>query len=231
MTGVASGATLSGERPVLCLVVDRSCGTLPTIDAVEAAVAGGVDWVQIRDRDLESAPLLEFAREIEAAARRGAGDRSVRLIVNRRVDIALSLPAHGVHLGFDALSPERALALLPPGAIVGCSTHSAAEVKTAADANAHYVHLAPIFPPLSKPVSRPALGTSAVGEACAYGIAVLAQGGIEARHCAELVRAGAAGIAVTGAILQSTDPQRAAASLRGALDRTKSGSAASKLSD
>ena len=88
------------------------------------------DWVQIRDRSLESAPLLDFARKIEAAVRRGAGNRNPCLIVNRRVDIALSLKAHGVHLGFDALSPERARALLHPGAIVGSSTHSPAEVKT-----------------------------------------------------------------------------------------------------
>ena len=226
-----TGAACSAERPILCLVVDRSCGTLPTVEAVEAAVAGGVDWVQIRDRSLESAPLLDFARKIEAAVRRGAGNRNPCLIVNRRVDIALSLKAHGVHLGFDALSPERARALLHPGAIVGSSTHSPAEVKTAAVAKADYVQLAPIFAPLSKPESRPALGTAALREACTHGIAVLAQGGIESRHCAELVRAGAAGIAVTGAILQSSDPQRAAASLREALDRTKSRFAASQRSD
>jgi thiamine-phosphate pyrophosphorylase len=213
--------TLDGklaQRPVLSLVVDRSCGALPSPDAVEAAVAGGVDWVQIRERDLESAALLEFAREIRAAIQRSAGTRSIRLIVNRRVDIALALPAQGVHLGFDGLSAERALALLPPDAIVGCSVHSPAEAKAATDAAADYVHLAPIHAPLSKPASRPALGIAAIREASAHGAAVLAQGGVEARHCAELLRAGAAGIAVTGTILLSRDPKDAAAALRAALD-------------
>lgn len=208
----------SGQRPVLCLVVERDCGALATCEAVEAAVAGGVDWVQIRDRSLESAPLLEFSRGIEAAVRRGAAGREVRLIVNRRVDIALALPAHGVHLGFDALSPERASALLPPGAIIGCSVHSPEEAKAAAATCAHYVQLAPIYPPLSKPATRKALGIEAIGLAREAGIAVLAQGGIEAKHCAELLRAGAAGIAVTGAILLSDDPRHASASLRAALD-------------
>lgn len=206
------------QRPILCLVVDRNCGAVPILEAVEAAVAGGVDWVQIRERSLESAPLLEFARDIEAAVRRGAGNRKVRLFVNRRIDIALALAADGVHLGFDALSPERARALLPPNAIIGCSVHSAAEAKTAADADANYVHLAPIYPPLSKPASGPALGTAAVSEARAHGIAVLAQGGIQTQHCAELVRTGATGIAVTGSILLSDDPRLASSSLRAALD-------------
>lgn len=205
-------------RPILCLVIDRNCSTLPVADAVEAAVATGVDWIQIRERNLESAALLAFAREIEAAARRNSGGRDPCLIVNRRVDIALALPAHGVHLGFDALSPERASALLPPGALVGCSTHAPSEVKAAADVGAHYAQLAPIFAPLSKPSSRPALGLRSVREAATHGIPVLAQGGIEARHCGELMRAGAAGIAVTGAILMNRDPGAAAAALRAALD-------------
>lgn len=208
----------SAERLILCLVVDRSCGSLPTIDAVEAAVAGGVDWIQIRDRSLSSAALLEFTREIEAATRRAAGGRVIRLIVNRRIDIALALCAHGVHLGFDALAPEHARALLATDAMIGCSVHTAAEAKVAADAGVDYVHLAPIYSPLSKKTTRPALGLVPLREAAAHGVPVLAQGGIEAQHCAELALAGAAGVAVTGAILLSDDPRNAASSLRAALD-------------
>lgn len=204
------------ERPILCLVVDRSCSSLPVADAVEAAVGAGVDWIQIRERDLESAALLSFAREVESAARRASSD--VHVIVNRRVDIALALGLRGVHLGFDALSPGCVRALLAPSGFVGCSTHAPAEVRTAADAGACYAQLAPIFSPLSKPASRPALGPRAIGAAAAHGIPVLAQGGVEARHCADLIRAGAAGIAVTGAILMTSDPAAAAASLRAALD-------------
>jgi thiamine-phosphate pyrophosphorylase len=214
----ASSDPPSKLHPILCLVVDRSCGEHATIDAVEAAVAGGVDWVQIRDRSLPSASLLEFSRNIDSAIRRAANGRPIRLIVNRRIDIALALTAHGVHLGFDALGPAHARALLPAGTAIGCSTHSPAEVKAAADAQLDYVHLAPIYSPLSKTTTRPSLGTVAVHHATTHGIAVLAQGGVEAAHCAELVRAGARGIAVTGAILLSDEPQDAARSLRRALD-------------
>lgn len=210
------------ERPVLCLVVDRSCSTLPVADGIEAAVGAGVDWVQIRERELTSAALIAFAREIRAAVRRGSGARDVRLILNRRVDIALAIGSHGVHLGFDALEPSTARALLGPSAWIGCSTHTAAEVEIAADAGAHYVQLAPIFAPLSKPASRPPLGERAVEAAAAHGTPVLAQGGVEARHCADLLRAGASGIAVTGAILMTPDPGAAAAALRAALDTAQS---------
>ncbi len=216
--GVAPSLDRKLERPILCLVVDRGCSALPLCEAIEAAVAGGVDWVQVRERNLDSAPLLAFAREVDTAVRCGSGQRRVNLIVNRRVDIALALGAQGVHLGFDALAPESARALLASNALVGCSTHTASEAKQAADAGADYVQLAPIFAPLSKPASRTALGPRAVNEAASHGIPVLAQGGIEAQHCRKLVRAGAAGIAVTGAILMNTDPGGAAATLRAALD-------------
>ena len=206
------------ERPVLCLVVDRVCSALPVCDAVEAAVAGGVDWVQIRERALESGALLEFAREVCAAAQRGATEHPVRIIVNRRVDIALAIEADGVHLGFDAMSIADARALLPEAAWIGCSAHSPEEVKAAAVAGADYAHLAPILMPLSKSATRQALGFEALAEAASHGLGVLAQGGIEAPHCREVIASGARGVAVTGSILMSRDPAAVAAAMREALD-------------
>ena len=77
---------------------------------------------------------------------------------------------------------------------------------------------APIFAPLSKPAERPALGLDAIEAASAHGLPVIAQGGIEATHCRDLIRAGASGIAVTGSILMADDPEAATAELRAALD-------------
>ncbi len=206
------------RRPILTLVIDRRCCALPIEQAVEAAVRGGVDWIQIRERELEAAALLALARQVRKAARRGAEQRRIRLLINRRVDIALALPAQGAHLGFDAVLPETARALLGSAALLGVSTHAPSQVKAAAAAGADYAHLAPIHAPLSKAASREPLGIDAVRKAAAHGIPVFAQGGVEAQHCTELVRAGAAGIAVTGAILMSNDPREAAARLRTALD-------------
>jgi thiamine-phosphate pyrophosphorylase len=188
---------------------------------VAAAVGAGVDWVQLRERDLRGRELLELADAVGAAARRAARerDRPVRILVNRRVDVALAMEADGVHLGFDAVGPETARRLLGPAALIGVSTHAAEAVRTARDGGASYVHFAPVFPPLSKSPSRPPLGIAGLAAVAAAGVPVLAQGGIEAGNAAEAVSAGAAGVAVTGAILLAPDPAAAAAALRSALDR------------
>jgi len=101
--------------------------------------------------------------------------------------------------------------------MLGVSAHSPDEVESAARAGADYVHLAPVFAPLSKRSARPALGAAAVRAASRGGIRVIAQGGITPANAGELVRSGAAGVAVTGAILQAPDPAAATRALRAAL--------------
>lgn len=207
------------SSPVLCLVTDRAVSAQPLAEAVEAAVAAGVDWVQVRDRELEGAALLEHVDALAAAARRGAAARGgpVRVLVNRRADVALAAGADGVHLGGDAMPPEAARALLGPGAWIGVSTHAPAEAARAAAAGASYAQLAPIFAPRSKAATRPALGPEALG-AAAGALPLLAQGGVAADNARACLEAGALGIAVTGAILMEPDPGAAARRLREALD-------------
>ncbi len=200
-------------------MVDREAAGTALAPAVEAAVAAGVDLVQVRDRELGGAKLLAHAREIAAAARRGAqaSNRSVRIVVNRRDDIALASDADGDHIGFDAMAIGDARRLLGPHACIGMSTHSVAEASAATDAD--HVHLAPIFAPLSKHSTRPALGLDAIAAAARSGVPVLAQGGITAGNAAEVCRAGAAGVAVTGAILLAENVSNATHALRVALNQ------------
>ena len=200
-------------------MVDRQSAGPAVARAVQAAVAAGVDQVQVRERQLTGARLLAHAREIAAAARRGARDsgRAVRVVVNRRADIALAIAADGVHLGFDAMEIVDARRLLGPRACIGVSTHSVSEVAAATGAD--HAHLAPIFAPLSKRGTRPALGLEAIAAAARTGVPVLAQGGITARSAGDACRAGAAGVAVTGAILLADDITSATRALRTALDR------------
>jgi thiamine-phosphate pyrophosphorylase len=198
---------------------------------VRAVVAAGVDWVQVRDRTLAAAALQDFVERILGAAREGAAERAggARVLVNRRVDVALATGADGVHLGFDALGvgeARRAWRELggAPAGLIGAATHSPEEVAEAAAAGADYALLAPIFDPLSKARERPALGTAALARASQLlgdrrGFVLLAQGGIDAERAAEALRAGAGGVAVTGAVLGATHPAEAAASLRATLDR------------
>ena len=202
-------------------MLDRSAARGDLLQGVAAAVAGGVDWLQVRERGLDGAELLAFAEAAAGAARDAAarGGHALQVIVNRRSDVALAIGAEGVHLGFDAVGTEVARQLLGPDALLGVSCHAPEEVHAAAGAS--YAHLAPIFPPLSKAASRPALGLGAL-RAAAGARPVLAQGGVEASNAEACLEAGAAGIAVTGAVLMADDPGAAAAALRAALDAATS---------
>lgn len=198
-------------RPILCLVTDRS-----GFAAVAAAVRGGVDWVQLRDRSLDGGELLAALAEARAAC----GQAPVRWLVNRRVDLAWAAGADGVHLGFDGMQAGDARALLGTQALIGIACHTPEEV-CAADTDLSYVHLAPIHPPLSKPATRPPLGMAALERAAAAGVPILAQGGVTAANAQDCIQAGATGVAVTGEILAAADPERAARALREALDHDK----------
>ena len=183
-------------------------------EAIETAVASGVDWVQVRERALDGGDLLLFAKQVAEAAQRGAAraGRAVRILVNRRVDVALALGADGVHLGYDAMDVVTARRLLGDDALVGVSAHSAAEVRGATGAS--YAHLAPIFAPISKAASRPPLGVDAIAEAARGAVPVIAQGGIDPAAAAAVLAAGAAGVAVTGSVLMADDVAAATRALR-----------------
>jgi len=198
-------------------VIDRGAAVRALPAAVEAAVRAGVDWVQVRERELDGAALLAFAEDVAEAARRGAREvgREVRILVNRRADVALAIGADGVHLGFDAMDVAAARRVLGEDALVGVSTHRVDEVRAAAGAS--YVHLAPVFAPLSKPATREALGLAAIEAAARAKVPVIAQGGIDASNAGAVCAAGATGVAVTGAVLMADDPATATAALRRAL--------------
>jgi thiamine-phosphate pyrophosphorylase len=204
---------MRANRPILCLVTDRAASRHPLSLAIAMAVAGGVDWIQIRDRKLEAEALLDHVDEIRQAVGRRA-----RVIVNRRADVALAARADGVHLGFDGMPLEIARQLLGRDALIGIATHRPEELSGVVGSLLSYAHLAPIFSPLSKASSRTPLGLAALQKAARYGVPILAQGGIEAENAGSCIGAGAAGVAVTGSILASADPAAAAAALRKALD-------------
>ncbi len=213
-------------HPILALVADCGADPAAQLEKIRAALAGGVNWVQIRDRGAEPADLLHFADAVREAG-------APRLLINRRLDVALASGADGAHLGFDALSLADARACWraatgnsgPAHAsapLFGVSTHSVEEAHQAWKAGADYVHLAAIYPPISKRGGAPAIGPAPLRELGRLGIPVLAQGGIEVKRVESVIEAGARGVAVTGAILGADDCEHAARALRDALDRCES---------
>lgn len=190
---------------------------------MEEALSGGVDAVQLRDKDLDGRELYQLGRELSALARHhGAG-----FYVNDRIDLALALRAHGVQLGAASLPIHEARRLLPPECRIGYSAHSAAEAEGAVLSGADFILLAPIFAPLSKPATT---GTMPLGAetlwriAAAVPIPVYALGGMSAERT-RLVMAppvglgrAPAGVATIGAILSATDTRAATRNLVMALD-------------
>jgi thiamine-phosphate pyrophosphorylase len=183
-------------------------GARPDLAAfLEAAVRGGVDLVQLREKELPDGELLH-ALEDARAVTRGLG---VPLVVNDRPDLAVLVGADYVHVGQDDL-PLRAVRRF--GLPVGLSTHSREQL---AAAEADYVAVGPVFATPTKP-GRPAVGLELVRHAAERAPAPwFAIGGIDRTNVAEVAAAGARRIAVVRALGDATDPEAAARELRAAL--------------
>lgn len=213
---------------MLCVVLDGAAfGDDPEAKA-GALFEAGADWIQLRDRQLEGGALLALARALVAArdairaTRAAAGAPTLRVIVNRRGDVARAVGADGVQLGFDALPPAAARLVAGADALLGGSLHSADEVTAAARAGLFdYAQLAPIWDPVSKPATRPALGLEMLRAAAQAGLPLLAQGGVDPARAAEAVAAGAAGVAVSGALARGADPQAILRPLRSSLEKVR----------
>ncbi len=206
------------EPFALHLVTDRLETRLELSQAIAAAVRGGVDAVQVRDRGEPADAVLQTA-----LAARGAAPHAV-LLVNDRADVAMAAGADGVHLPARGLPAGVVRRLLPSAAgwLVGVSVHSVEEARLAAAAGADYVTYGHIFPTGSKP-GLPSRGVAALAEVvAAVEIPVLAIGGITPTNVASALETRCAGVAVIRALLQEADPERAAAAFREAMARSGS---------
>jgi thiamine-phosphate pyrophosphorylase len=178
---------------------------------LEAAVRGGVDIVQLRDKALADDELIAAAQEFQ-----GLG---VPFILNDRPDLVEACGADGVHVGQDDDTPARARAAVGPDRIVGRSTH-APDQATAADADpdVDYLAVGPVHATPTKP-GRPAAGLHYVAHAAsAVGKPWFAIGGLDAGNVHEVIERGAGRIVVVRAITEAADPEAAARELRAALE-------------
>ena len=191
----------------LFYITDRTQIKSATLEATIAqAIAAGVDWVQIREKDLPARHLLAVT---EAAVKHARRLGHTRVMVNDRLDVALAARAHGVHLGTRSMPVDVARRLAPPEFLVGVSCHSLEEARAAEAAGADYLLLGPIFPTPSKLQYGPPLGLATLREVTLQiSIPVIALGGITADRVAACREHGAAGIAAIR-LFQEADSIRA----------------------
>ena len=178
-----------------------------TARIVEAALQGGADVVQLRKKTMPKAEQYAIA----LALRRLTLLHDALFIVNDHVDIAIAADADGVHLGQDDLPPS-VVRQLPGfhGRLIGRSTHSLEQARTAMDEGADYFAVGPVFPTPTK-AGRPAVGTGLVSEVAAIAERpFVAAGGIDHDNAPAVVEAGARALAVVRAVYDAVDPAEAA---------------------
>jgi len=165
------------------------------VQRVASVAAAGVNLVQVRERDMEARDLSRLVARCVTAVR----NTRTRILVNDRLDVALTSGAHGVHLRGDSMPASRARALAPIGFLIGRSVHTAAEAVTAhAEGGLDYLLFGAVFATASKPGQPPA-GVQALADVVrATPVPVLAIGGITSETVPQLKETGCAGFAAIG---------------------------------
>jgi thiamine-phosphate pyrophosphorylase len=195
----------------LMLVTDRRRTTRPLTETVRMALAGGVDAVQLRERDLNARELYDLTLKLREITR----EAGAALIVNQRLDVALAAGADGVHLGWRSLNPAAVRKLAGEKFLVGISCHDGPQIHSAEETHANYALLGPVFhTPSKEGLVRP-IGLGPLKELLSGAkIPVLAIGGITPENAAQVMESGVAGLAAISALIDSADPAAAARAFR-----------------
>ncbi len=206
----------------LYLVCSAFPGGRPLPEVLHPAVAGGVEVVQLRDKQLGDDELVAIANAAHALCER----LGVLLIVNDRPLVARESGADGLHVGQDDMPVAEARELVGEDMLIGLSTHAPAEIDAALASDGDgaplvdYIGVGPVHETPTKP-GRPAVGTELVRYAAAHAtVPFFAIGGLDATNVGEVLDAGATRMVVLRAIADAEDPEAAARALRERLDRS-----------
>ena len=208
------------------LITNRKICETKLVDIISQAIDGGVETVQLREKDLSTVELYVLASEIREITR----EKGVNLIINDRVDIALAVDADGVHLGWQSLGIEIVRKMIGHDKLIGFSAHNLQEAAMAESSGADYVTISPIFDTAYKDYFIEPLGTEEIRKIKEeVDIPVIALGGINENNVSDVLENGADGIAVISAILQSENPGQSASRLYKEINKSKSRSEAKIL--
>lgn len=212
LLGAEARARLKDCR--LCLLIGRSVAAASLEWTIAEAAAGGVDLVQLREKNLNDKEWLELARRCRAATRKAR----VGFIVNDRPDLAKLADADGVHLGQEDLGVAEARRILGPEALIGVSTHSVEQAQAAIRAGASYLGVGPTFPSQTKAFDQLAGLEFVAAISKLTTLPAFAIGGVTAKNVGQIVKAGLRRVAVGQALAQADDPQAAAKTIRSQLE-------------
>lgn len=192
----------------LYLVTDHAlCGVRDLLQIVHDAVRGGVTCVQLREKTKNTRDFIAQAQ----ALKRLLAPLHIPLVINDRIDVALACEADGVHLGQSDMPVEVARRLLPPHVFMGWSVENLAHVQQASQLPVDYLGVSPVFATPTKTDTAPAWGLEGLSKVRQQTTQPLvAIGGIHMDNAAEVLRAGADGLAIVSAILSAPDTTLAA---------------------
>lgn len=202
----------------LYLVTDRSLSSGRSLEeVVSEAVAGGVTMVQLREKDASTGEFVELAFRLKDILK----PYSVPLIINDRVDVALAADADGLHIGQSDMPYEIARKLLGPDKIIGLSVENMDDLLEANKLDVDYVGISPVYGTPTKTDTAEPFGLEGLKEAVRLSMhPTVAIGGMNAGTIADVIAAGADGVAVVSAICSADSPRSAAKELLEIFDRS-----------
>jgi thiamine-phosphate diphosphorylase len=185
------------QMPKLYAITDRQWSNCAHEEIVRMLLNGGARLIQLRDKEASARELLDQA----IACLKLTRNAGATLIINDRVDVALTAGADGVHLGQDDLSVDEAREILGNDKIIGVSTHSIAQFRAALETSADYIAVGPVYPTKTKENSAAVVGLNLIREARKLADRPLvAIGGINHRRAPKVIAAGADSVAVISAL-------------------------------